>query len=282
MKHSIIWHISSGRNFPLQLWKHPKVEISIKNVRLNDFKSIRLDKNEINIIYLEAKTDEWASIKDDFINTFYLHPFLQLTLITSTDKEILELDHTKKNINFEVIHSPVRENELRLIIDRSIQAEFYKQTAIEIGDSCLGNMGFFEGLFELAKKETKDSQNTISAFESLLEYQKKVKFFQDELETAMEKVSDLKSQEMVELHERLRANEKLDRLREEELKLALETKEATEKALQYSRIEEINMDKIIKAQQKIFKLTDTEIRDLYYENIELKKRLGIKVDEEDI
>ncbi|MCB1192341.1 MAG: hypothetical protein KDK90_17985 [Leptospiraceae bacterium] len=281
MKHSIIWHISSGRNFPLKLWKHPKVSISIKNVNLKDFKDLQFDKNEINVIFLYVSSAEWESIKHEFTNTFYLYPFVQLTLIAPPENETLKLDYSKKQVNFEVLEGPIRENELRLIIDRGIQAEFYKQTAIEIGDSCLGNMGFFEGLFELARKESKDSHNTVTAFESLLEYQQKVRFFQDELGQAMEKVTDLKNQEMIQLHERIKVSDQLERLRQEELKIALETKAATEKALQYSRIEEINMDKIIKAQQKIFKLTDKEIRDLYYENIALKKQLGIKVDEDD-
>ena len=44
-------------------------------------------------------------------------------------------------------------------------------------------------------------------------------------------------------------------------------------------LEEMNMDKIIKAQNKIFEYTDKEIRELIQENIELKKKLGMKIAE---
>jgi len=57
-------------------------------------------------------------------------------------------------------------------------------------------------------------------------------------------------------------------------------REATEAALQFSRIEEITQDKIINAQNKLFEYTDKEIKQLVLENKELKKRLGIKEDEE--
>ncbi|HMX33419.1 MAG TPA: hypothetical protein PKC66_14370, partial [Leptospiraceae bacterium] len=77
----------------------------------------------------------------------------------------------------------------------------------------------------------------------------------------------------------IKANEKLDLLREKELKEAIEIQEATEKALQYSRIEEMNMDKILRAHDRIFKYSEQEIKDLIKENIELKKKLGIKVEE---
>ena len=96
MKHSIIWHISSGRNFPLKLWKHPKVSISIKNVNLKDFKDLQFDKNEINVIFLYVSSAEWESIKHEFTNTFYLYPFVQLTLIAPPENETLKLDYSKK------------------------------------------------------------------------------------------------------------------------------------------------------------------------------------------
>lgn len=80
---------------------------------------------------------------------------------------------------------------------------------------------------------------------------------------------------MIELHGRVKASEQLDVLRERELKQALELQKATEEVLNYSRIEEMNLDKILKAQDRLFQYTEQEIRDLVEENKALKAKLGM-------
>lgn len=278
MKKSIIWNLSNGQEFPLDLWKHPKLAILINNVSLKDYASIELNPEEINIIFVSVDNSEWSSIEYNFLKLFGNKPEITLLLIAPSGNENLKVNQSIKG-NYEILESPIRKKEVRLIIDRTIQAEFYKASAIEIGAGCLANIGFFEGLFELAHTEYKNSQDIIKAFEKMLEYEAKIKLSNQEVNQAMEKVNEMRDAEMLELVETLKANEKLDTLREKELREAIEIQEATEKALQFSRIEEMHMDKIIKAQNRIFEYTDKEIKELVQENIELKKKLGIKVEE---
>ena len=278
MKKSIIWNLSNGVDFPLELWKHPKLAILINNVSLKDYKSIQLNSGEINILFVTVNNSEWSSIEYDFIKQFGNRPEIALILISPKDNEQLKVSNGVKG-NPEILENPIRKKELRLIIDRTIQSEFYKSSALEIGAGCLSNVGFFDGLFELAHTEYKNSQDIIKAFEKMFEYEAKIKLSNDEVNRALTRVNEMRDAEMLELVETLKANEKLDTLREKELKEAIEIQAATEKALQYSRIEEMNMDKIIKAQNKIFEYTDKEIRELIQENIELKKKLGMKISE---
>jgi hypothetical protein len=278
MKKSIIWNLSNGQEFPLDLWKHPKLAILINNVSLKDYASIELNPEEINILFVSVDNSEWSSIEYNFLKLFGNKPEITLLLIAPSGNENLKVNQSMKG-NYEILESPIRKKEVRLIIDRTIQAEFYKASAIEIGAGCLANIGFFEGLFELAHTEYKNSQDIIKAFEKMLEYEAKIKLSNQEVNQAMEKVNEMRDAEMLELVETLKANEKLDTLREKELREAIEIQEATEKALQFSRIEEMHMNKIIKAQNRIFEYTDKEIKELVQENIELKKKLGIKVEE---
>ncbi|MBL0265156.1 MAG: hypothetical protein IPQ05_15140 [Leptospiraceae bacterium] len=278
MKKSIIWNLSNGQEFPLDLWKHPKLAILINNVALKDYASIELNPEEINILFVSVDNSEWSSIEYNFLKLFGNKPEITLLLIAPSGNENLKVNQSIKG-NYEILESPIRKKEVRLIIDRTIQAEFYKASAIEIGAGCLANIGFFEGLFELAHTEYKNSQDIIKAFEKMLEYEAKIKLSNQEVNQAMEKVNEMRNAEMLELVETLKANEKLDTLREKELREAIEIQEATEKALQFSRIEEMHMDKIIKAQNRIFEYTDKEIKELIQENIELKKKLGMKVEE---
>ena len=278
MKKSIIWNLSNGQEFPLDLWKHPKLAILINNVSLKDYASIELNPEEINILFVSVDNSEWSSIEYNFLKLFGNKPEITLLLIAPSGNENLKVNQSIKG-NYEILESPIRKKEVRLIIDRTIQAEFYKASAIEIGAGCLANIGFFEGLFELAHTEYKNSQDIIKAFEKMLEYEAKIKLSNQEVNQAMAKVDEMRDAEMLELVETLKANEKLDTLREKELREAIEIQEATEKALQFSRIEEMHMDKIIKAQNRIFEYTDKEIKELIQENIELKKKVGMKVEE---
>lgn len=275
LKTSIIWNLSHTRAFPLELWKHPKIKIQVNNISLSEIGKIELSANDINILFLQVSLSEWKTIQTKIKKEFELHPFLSVILVHSEDGGAQIQKDFDQNSRFLVLENPIRTQELRLILDRSIQAEFYKAAALEIGNSCLQNVGFFEGVFTLAHREYEDSKRENDALKSILQYEEQVKKSQAGINLALEKVTDLKNQEMIELHGRVKASEQLDVLRERELKQALELQKATEEVLNYSRIEEMNLDKILKAQDRLFQYTEQEIRDLVEENKALKAKLGM-------
>lgn len=278
MKKSIIWNISNNKKFPLELWKHPKILIEQKNVAYKDSKDLVLSDEEINIFFLQIQYSEWKEINEKLFKNFSIHPFVSIIIVSSPDGSEKIHEEVSGHSKFLILENPLHLRELRVILDRIIQAEFYKDSAMEIGNGCLANVGFFEGVFELAHKEYEDKQNENQALKSILEYETKIRKNQDDINLAMNKVNELKNHELIELHERIQANEKLEALRESELKSVLEEKRATEKALEYSRIEEIHMDKIIKAQDRLFAYTEQEIMALLEENKSLKQKLGMKTD----
>ena len=141
MKKSIIWNLSNGQEFPLDLWKHPKLAILINNVSLKDYASIELNPEEINILFVSVDNSEWSSIEYNFLKLFGNKPEITLLLIAPSGNENLKVNQSMKG-NYEILESPIRKKEVRLIIDRTIQAEFYKASAIEIGAGCLANIGF--------------------------------------------------------------------------------------------------------------------------------------------
>lgn len=273
MKKSTIWNISSREKFPLELWKHPKLSIEVKHTHYLDSPNLVLAENEIHIFYLRITQAEWEEIREPFSKNFDVHPFVSIIILsTPDDPEVLNSEVAGKG-KYLVLQNPLHLRELRVILDRIIQAEFYKQAAMEIGNGCLANIGFFEGVFELAQQECQDSRKENNALKSILGYEELVKKNQDEINRAMAKVSELKNLELLELHERIRASEQLDQLREKELKEVIEEKRATEKALEYSRIEEIHMDRIIKAQDRLFAYTEKEILSLLEEVKDLRSKL---------
>lgn len=275
MKKSVIWNISSKDKFPLEIWKHPKLTIELKHLSLSEATDLVVSDQEINIFYLRVTAKEWKDLREKFLKNFELHPFISIIILsTPDDPEVFNQELVSKS-KFLVLENPIHLRELRIILDRIIQVEFYKNAAMEIGNGCLANVGFFEGVFSLAHKEYESKEQETEALLSILEYEEKVKINQDEINLALKKVDELKNLELIELHERIRAGELLDALREKELKSAIEEKKATERALEYSRVEEINQDKIIQAQDRLFSYTEKEILELLEENKKLKKQLGL-------
>lgn len=277
MVNSNIWHISSGKQFPLELWKHPSFSIQVKNIQLSSLEKIVLQPNEMNIIFLQVSQKEWEDIKHNFTREFDTNPNIVLSIVCPTEDK--SLSHDKK-LSSLILEYPLRANDIKFLVDKAMQAELYKRASYEISQNCIENMNYVEGIFDMARKENLDKQNTIFAMEKMLEYHARVKTYQEEMNKAIEDVNVLRSQELLVLHERIKANEIMDELKTRELMEAQKLREATEAALQFSRIEEINQDKIINAQNKLFEYTDKEIRHLVLENKELKKRLGLKEDED--
>ncbi|PJZ48877.1 hypothetical protein [Leptospira saintgironsiae] len=274
MKTANIWHITSGAEFPVHIWKHPRINIELRKVQLKDYRSIELDAQDINVFYVNTNLKEWTDIKDDFLKRFELHPFVALTIIASPEAEEIYNKLSPKG-KTEVLEYPVQPRSLRIILDRVIQTEFFKMVANEIGNSCLANVGFFEGVFELANKEYKDTHKANAALHAILEFEVKIKKNNEDINKAIERVNELKNQELLTLHERLKVSEIIDNLKTMELKHALELKKATERALEYSSIEEIEMKNILEAHTKLFEYTEQEIKDLVEENKRLRKELGL-------
>lgn len=273
MKKSVIWNISSKDKFPLEVWKHPKIKIELKHVDFQEAPNLVVSDQEINIFFLRVNYSEWKVIREKLIKNFELHPFVSIILISSPDNPDAIHTELMNKAKFLVLENPLHLREFRIILDRIIQLEFYKNAAMEIGNGCLANVGFFESVFTLAHKEYESTMDEINALEAILAYEDRVKKTQNEIQAAMQKVEELKNLELIELHERIRAGELLDLLREKELKSVIEEKQATERALEYSRIEEINQDRIIRAQDRLFAYTEKEILELLEENERLKKEL---------
>ncbi|TGL90419.1 hypothetical protein EHQ68_03020 [Leptospira congkakensis] len=275
MKTSYIWNLSHGRPFPVELWKHSKIKIQVNQMDLSEIDRISITPNDIHILFVQVSLAEWKQIQQTITSSFEVSPYLSLILISSPDgsEQIQEL--VQSHPKYLVLENPLHVRELRMILDRTIQSESYKAAALDIGNSCLENVGFFEGVFSLAHQEYEESKKENEALRSILKYEELVKRSQAGISNALEKVNDMKNQELIELHERVKASQQLDELREKELKQALELQKATEQVLNYSRIEEMNLDKILRAQDRLFEYTEQEIKELVEENRSLKKKLGL-------
>lgn len=259
VQQAVVWSLDGGLDFPI--WTHPKIEVIVKIWPSKDLRELKLDRGRIHLIYSHQGMEPTDAILSQDSLCLYLAKG------TSERKPSRECLFLPGNTPVEFFQT---------IVDRALQAEAFRRAAIEIGTTCLENVGFFEGVFQLAKDEMETSHKENEALKSILSYQSKVKDTQNEIQTVLEKVTDLRNQEIIELHERVRATEKLEALRERELMEARELQKATEQILQFTKIEEMNMEKLIEAHNSLLEYTETQIRTLTKENQELKRKLEEK------
>lgn len=271
MIQAFILNISNQKPFPVESWNTNRLSISIQNYSVSEINSISLLKDKIYLFYIDLFEAEYRESKAQINKFLEANSDIKFVMYVGFTSE--EFSQTTSTFCLE---TPIRKSELKLIVEKTILAEFYKNSALEIGDACLNNVGFFEGVFELARKENLESKDTTLAFELILDYEKKNKVSKAQINQAIDRVIEMKDAELIHMNETLKATEKLNRLRESELKEEIATREAIEKALLFSHEEEINMQKIIKAQDKIFEFTDKEIRALVEENKQLKLKLGLE------
>jgi hypothetical protein len=276
MRQSVIWYVSNSEPFPVTVRKHPRVDIKIKKLKPEGCANLELSSQEINIFYIKLNKKSWDGFVKQFKKEFELSPNVAYILLDiKGGGEELSKAYSKKS-KYIVLDQPLQKNQTRSLIDKVIQLEHYKNTCLEIASSSLENYGMFEGVFTLAQKELKETKTVNNAIQSLLQFEDQIKKSQATVQNALTTIDDFRSAELMELHNRIKASENLEKLREKELIEAKKVNQAMEQALQFSRMEEMSMNKLINAQDKLFEYSEKEFRDLVEENKRLKKQLGIK------
>ena len=270
MKKARIFTLKGGSDLSITLDGKSIYKPEIEKIDLSGLETVSADKNEINIVILNISADEFAKSRQ-IIQKAFDNFIFSLILIVTDNSAVLR--SSLNDSRYFVMDNPLHMEEMNHILDKAILASYYRMTAFEIGESCLGNIGFFEGIFDLAKKEKLDIDAENTALKNLLNYETELKKFQDNLNSAFEKLLKIKDSEILEMKKRLDASEKLDKLREKEIRDALDSAEAIEKVLQYTRVEEMNMDKTIKAQTQLFEYTTQQVQELIEENKKLKAML---------
>lgn len=273
MTKAIIWQFSNHEVIRFKEWEQPNLEVEVQAKKLTEFSQANFSAKTINLLLISVNQQEWAKYKAEIQVILENENLARILILGATP---LDYKPTARNV-FLLSISP-ESQDLQYILQLSIQTELYHRMSSEVQQQLKENVNILDNVFELARKEAQNSHETIEALTSLLEYEKKMKDFNNTVHRAIESVTELKTQELMDLRNQIEAGQKLDVLREKELKTAQSAQNATEKILEFTQQEEMNMEKVIHAQQKIFAFSDEEIRALLKENKELKEKLGLQVE----
>ncbi len=274
-----VWHLSQNLKFPLRI----KVDTSSeKNLQLEiiekdfqDIKDISFDDDNINIIVFHLLDEESKEQVTKSINQLpVLVPHIKI--IICPEKLVEELNskiEIKRRLY--LLDEQTKTTTLKMFLEFVIKSERYRKIIQDFSNQVRKYRDFLEGYIQLIRTELLDTKNESKAFQHLLEFEQEYRAFEEKVNRALEEALSLKEKEMMELQTTLKALEKLGEFRDQELDEARKTLEAAQLALEISRKESIERERIIEALEQLNIYTDTEVMELYKENQELRKKLGL-------
>lgn len=274
MQTSKIYHISEGRKFPLISRESGPFRMEVVEAHLNDLGGIHPSRSHFHIFLIQAERGNVETMLQGLREARHLDDFPKVVILPEEEygrygKEAGLIPRAL------VLDDDLRPLHLKLFLELSLQLEYYRNVVYRLSHDSRARGGVFDNLLELARSELRSQKEETGAYSSLLEYEQSLRDFDRNIQGAMEQAMNLKDQELLDMKSQLEATERLSQYRDLELKQAKDQIDATEIALDMSMRENLERDKIISALDSLRIFTDKELMDLFHENQELRKRLGM-------
>lgn len=269
-----IWHISSGRKFPFDFQSVGRFQVQLEELSPEKMPEISPDPSIIHLFCIQGESGQADYIRGILEKSADLIPYLRVLIVPENEYQ----DHLlglQGNVRLVLIDDSIRSDNLRLLLETLINNEYYRAIIQTFARDLRGQSRAFDGFRNLASKELAQSKEESAAFQRLLDYESSYRDFEGKVEKAMQEALALKDREVVELTSKMQAMERLSEFRDKELKDAKETLDAAQRALDLSRTENMEREKIIDALQRLNIYTDQEVVELFKENEELRKKLGM-------
>ncbi len=275
MQTSKIYHISEGRKFPLISRESGPFRMEVVEAHLNDLSGIHPARSSnFHIFLIQSERGQVETMLEALRAARHLDDFPKVIILP--EEEYARFGKEAGLIpRALVLDDDLRPLHLKLFLELSLQLEYYRNVVYRLSHDSRERGGVFESLLELARGELRTQKEETGAYSSLLEYEQSLRDFDKSIQGAMEQAMNLKDQEILDMKSQLEARERLSDYRDFELKRAKDQIDATEIALDMSTRENLERDKIISALDSLRIFTDKELMDLFHENQELRKKLGM-------
>ena len=274
MQKATIYHVSDGRAFPLEFRDKGPVHLALQECPPDSLDSIRPNPDQLALIRIQGEEGQLDDIVARVRTARHLNDLPKVLLLAEEDyaeaiKKVALLPRTV------LLDDSIRPFHLQLILELIVQQEYYRQVVYQLSHDSRQRGEVFENLMELGRRELKRSREESDAYRALVEYETEIRKSEKGISGAVDVVGRLKEQELLSLKTQLQATERLSQFRDNELREAREQIHAQEEVLNMSRRENIERDKIINALDRLRIYTDKELMDLFHENNELRRRLGM-------
>lgn len=230
-----------------------------------------LKKEEQNIVVIDYIEKELSYILEFIKKDSRLQKILKYIVLP--ENEINEaLKQSNNMLNIEYIDRPLHKREFVLIIEKSIMVEKYRSMMKNLSRESEDRIEAYESLIHIHKKDLFTDEKEKEAFEKIMSFEKNLIDEQKNLNLALKEFTFLRQKEIFEMRSLLHANEMVGHLRHKELLDANETIKAQQAVLEYSRKEMSEISKIVEAIEITGELSREEAKELHQKVKDLMKR----------
>lgn len=269
-----IYHVSHGRTFPLTLTDKGPFRFEITELEPEALANLNPAEAGFQIFLIQAEEGRVHSLLEELRNHRRLDDYPKILILPESEYRARYAEATLAARTL-ALDDSIRPEHLMTVLSLVLQQEYYRQTVYKLSRDSRQRSQLFETLMELARRELKSAREESAAFRSLVEYDASQKRFEDDLLLALENANVLRDSELLTMKRQLEATDRLSEYRERELHDARATISAAEAALDMSRRESLEREKIIGAMDRLRSFTDREMIELFNENQDLRARLGL-------
>jgi len=273
VRSSIIWHVSQGRSFPLEL-RRGAFPIEVREARLADLENLTVRPGEIHLCLVQVEKGGVEAIGQAIHRAKALYDIPKILLVPAGEAKSFPVnpDLLPRTL---VLEDSIQPQNLAVCLEQQLVLEYYRSIVYTLSHEIRQKTEAYEKLLSLSQEELKAQQSESRAYLALMEYHKDHQAFADRIMKARESMESMQKSELLQLSGQLEAYEKLSAWRDQEMQSAEATLKATSTALDLSTKENLEKEKLLNAMDRLRNFTEQELQELLQENNDLRARLGM-------
>jgi hypothetical protein len=259
-----IWYLTdsdAGKDIAVSL---KKLGLSCNLVTGPDFKKCDISMFCCNLFVLDLIKKELPAVMKIIRNDERIGNFPKFVIIKK--KDIKEAVNASINLlHVEFLSRPLIKREFILLLEKSIVVERYREIMRHISRDAEERIGAFESLMNIGRKDMFESKKEKEAFEKIIDHERHIIEEQGMLNRAIKEFTILRQKELFDMRNRINAEEMLSGLRNKELVDANDVIKAQESLIDFSSKELHDAKKVINATEQVQELGRMEAMHLHEE-----------------
>lgn len=278
MEQVSIWYLTDNEHGEKLSESIRGLGLSVNLLKTRNFDEANVIQDEINIFIIDMIDINPETLINEMLNWHKLAGFLKFVILPKKDiNNILKVSINLLHLEF--ITRPVDRREFLLLIEKSIIVERYRELMTNISQETETRIENYEGLMDINRKKIFSTDTEKQAFQKILHYEKGLIREQRKLNDAIKEFSIMRQKDLIDMKNRIHAEEMLADLRHKEMIDAKEVIEAQESVIDFSTVKLEETKQILNASEQVAELSRSEAIDLH-KRLEYEKIVNKNLSEE--
>jgi hypothetical protein len=268
-----IWYLTDSKAGEALSQSIRYLGLSMNLVTGDSFAKAEILSANLNIFIIDLSGRDLPGIMSVVRDDQRLQGFLKFVILKkSLIREALSLAANMLHVEF--ISRPVDKREFILLLEKSILVERYREMMHSVSRDVEDRIETFESLMNINRKDFFVTDKERDAFQRIIEHEKHLVSEQSRLNRAIREFTSLRQMEIFNMKDRIKAEEMLADLRRSELMDANSVIRAQESLIDFSSRELHEANRIINAAETVVELGRQEAITLREELADAIKRNG--------